>query len=185
VSRPQLSRFKATSVYIVAGQGRDAAPASTETAVEELRRHVLAVVSRFLRGPEDTEDVAQEALLRLVRARSNGRLLTNERAFVTRTAVRLAIDRIRASRTRSAKLSELGRQRPRSTEPPRLPPEVQRLYEAIAALPAKQAAVVTLRKLMELDYPDIAALLGISVENCRSHCRHGLRRLRTLLQEPP
>jgi RNA polymerase sigma factor (sigma-70 family) len=61
------------------------------------------------------------------------------------------------------------------------PPEVERLYAAIAALPPRQAAVVTLRKLLELDYEEVAELLGISVENCRSHCRLALQRLRAEL----
>jgi RNA polymerase sigma factor (sigma-70 family) len=58
---------------------------------------------------------------------------------------------------------------------------VERLYAAIAALPPRQAAVVTLRKLLELDYEEVAELLGISVENCRSHCRLALQRLRAEL----
>ena len=34
------------------------------------------------------------------------------------------------------------------------PPEVERLYAAIAALPPRQAAVVTLRKLLQLEYEE-------------------------------
>jgi RNA polymerase sigma factor (sigma-70 family) len=146
--------------------------------VEELRRHVLAVASRFLRRPEDAEDITQEALLRLASARAKVSAIGDERAYARRTAIHLAIDRLRSERLRSRKLAELKRANPGPTDGGLLPVDVRRLYDAIAALPAKQAAVVTLRKLMELEYSDIAALLGISVENCRSHCRHGLDRLR-------
>jgi RNA polymerase sigma factor (sigma-70 family) len=55
------------------------------------------------------------------------------------------------------------------------------LYAAIAKLPPRQAAVITLRKLWELEYREVAELLGISEANCRSHCRHGLNRLRGML----
>ena len=152
--------------------------------MEELRGHALAVASRFLRDYDASEEVAQEAMLRLVKARADGMSLNDDRAFVTRAAVRLAIDRIRAARIRRAKLPDIARHRRAVTQHHDPPPDVQQLYDAIAALPSKQAAVVTLRKLMELEYADVAALLGISVENCRSHCRHGLRKLREVLQEP-
>ena len=91
------------------------------------------------------------------------------------------VDRLRTERSREARNRPLDGARPVSDEPP--PVEVQRLYDAIAALPPKQSAVITLRKLMELEYADIAAILGISAENCRSHCRHGLQRLRETLGE--
>jgi RNA polymerase sigma-70 factor (ECF subfamily) len=151
--------------------------------VEELRRHVFVVASHFLGHHDDSEEVTQEALLRLVQARSDGTPVKNERAFVTQTAVRLAIDRIRATRTRGARLPDIARHRCAVVQSRDAPPDVQRLYDALATLPPRQAAVVTLRKLMELEYADVAALLGISVENCRSHCRHGLRKLRELLRE--
>jgi RNA polymerase sigma factor (sigma-70 family) len=81
------------------------------------------------------------------------------------------------TKRRLAEASRTAAEQP-AREDPATPSEIERLYAAIAALPPRQAAVVTLRKLMELDYADIAGLLGISVENCRSHCRLALQRLR-------
>lgn len=151
--------------------------AVAELGLEELREFVVSISARFVRCRQDAEDIAQETMLRLLKQRSNGAGIRNERAFATRTAAHLAIDRLRAERRRSEKAP---RAKPSETDPA-MPAEIQRLYDAIAALPARQAAVITLRKLMELDYADVAAMLGISVANCRSHCRHGLRKLADML----
>jgi RNA polymerase sigma factor (sigma-70 family) len=151
--------------------------------VEELRRHLLAVVARIIPRGDDAEEVVQEALLRLVAAHSDGREIRDEHAYATRVAVRLAVDRLRRRRGRRAKLHDVAQFRESDAPRESTPADVHRLYEAVAALPARQAAVVTLRKLMELDYSDVADILGISQENCRSHCRLALQRLREVLRD--
>lgn len=151
--------------------------------MEEIRRQALAIAARILWRPEDAADVAQEVVVRVLKVRADGSPAANERAFAARTAVHLSIDRLRAMQQQVARLPLIAEARavgPGTAVPPE---EVQRLYAAIAALPAKQAAVITLRKLMELEYADVAELLGISVESCRSHCRLALRRLREVLGE--
>jgi RNA polymerase sigma-70 factor (ECF subfamily) len=152
--------------------------------VEELRRQIVSVALRLLRRQPDAEDVAHDALLKMLAARSNGSPVRDERAFATQTAVRLAIDHLRRAHTRAGKLPDVARLKAAAVEEARPPPEVQRLHAAIAALPAKQAAVVTLRKLMELEYADVAAILGISQESCRSHLKLALQRLRQTLAPP-
>lgn len=152
-------------------------------AVEELRRHLLAVVARIVPRGDDAEEVVQEALLRLVAAHSDGREIGDDRAYATRVAMRLAVDRLRRRRGHRAKLHDVARARESVAARETMPEDVRRLYEGIAALPAKQAAVVTLRKLMELDYRDVANILGISQESCRAHCRLGLQRLREVFRD--
>jgi RNA polymerase sigma-70 factor (ECF subfamily) len=149
--------------------------------VEELRQYAWAVAMRVLAQREDAEDVAQETMVRALRALRNGTPIAAQRAYAGRVALHLAIDRLRRERRRPTDIAQAAQQRAKETAPP--PPEVERLYAAIAALPPRQAAVITLRKLMELEYADIGGLLGISVENCRSHCRLALRRLRAALGE--
>jgi RNA polymerase sigma-70 factor (ECF subfamily) len=146
--------------------------------MQELRQHALAVAARVLMRREDAEDVAQEAVVRVLRATRNGTPIEAQRAYVARTALHLALDRLRQDHRRAASASRVLAGRPHQDEGPSTPPEVERLYAAIAALPPRQAAVITLRKLMELEYADIAELLGISVESCRSHCRLALQHLR-------
>lgn len=151
--------------------------------MEELRQHALAVAARILPQRQDAEDVAQETMLRLLQVGQDGTPIVARQALATRIAVRAALDRLRRQRTRAAKAALIAPTAATSAVPAVEPAEVERLYTAIAGLPAKQAAVITLRKLMELDYEDIAGLLGISVESCRSHCRLALQRLRVVLAE--
>lgn len=151
--------------------------------MDELRQRFLAVALRFLRTREDAEDVAQETALRVLKARSNGSHLTDERAFGTRVAARLAIDRLRLRASRRIEPLPTAAEAPTPAERA-APEDVARLYAAIAALPPKQSAVVTMRKLLEMEYVDIAAVLDISEESCRSHCRLALRRLRQRLAGP-
>jgi len=151
--------------------------------MDELRLRLCGMASRFSLNRDDAEDVAQEAMLRLCLARSNGTNIVDERAFACRTAARLAIERLRARRNHHDKLQEMARLRSTSTEPPEPPLDVQRLYGAIARLPPKQAAVITLRKLMELEYWEVAAILGTSEDSCRSLCHLAIKRLREMLTE--
>ncbi len=59
--------------------------------------------------------------------------------------------------------------------------EADRLYLAIAALPAEQRAVITLRLHGELTFEEIARQLGVSNNTIRSRYRYGLEKLRSSL----
>lgn len=151
--------------------------------MQKLRRQLTTIAARILQRTEDAEDVAQEAIARLLAVREGGVRVESEAAFARRTTVNLAIDVIRRRNGHAAHLKRIEASRREEVTDRATPEDVTRLYDAIAALPPKQAAVITLRKLMELDYDDVAWLMGISKENCRSHCRHGLRKLRQALVE--
>lgn len=143
----------------------------------------MARVSRLLRRPEDADDVAQEAIARLLTAQQHGQVVHNAQAFAMRTAVRVAIDHRRRLNGHAHPLGDGESQLAAAADALPQPEDVRRLYEAVAALPAKQAAVITLRKLLEWDYAEVAAVLEISQECCRTHCKLGLRRLRELLAD--
>lgn len=149
----------------------------------EIRQRLLAVAAKLGLPPDQREDVAQEALARLLAVRRSARTLKNETAFVVRTAVHLAIDRIRARR-RHAALLQKAPDRPGESDAcgADRPEEVAQLYAALRQLPERQAAVIALRKLLELEYSEIALLMQTSEENCRSLCRHALIRLRECLR---
>jgi len=148
--------------------------------VELLRQQLIRAVRRILHHHEDAEDVVQEAIGRLIDHRQNGHTVLNEAAFARKAAVHLAIDTLRRRNGRAAHLEQFAKSRSdESQHAPATPEDVARLYEAIATLPPRQAAVITLHKLLELEYEEVAALLGITQANCRSHCRYGMRSLAT------
>ncbi len=156
--------------------------------MQALEQHVHKVLRRSGLQPADCDDVAQETLLRLMKAQARGSRVSDPQAFTARVALRLVVDRWRQRAKENGHAQPLAAHQAalagRHAEPhaPAEPPtEVRALYAALAQLPAKQRAVVTLRKLWELEYAAIANLLGLSIDNCRSHCRHGMQRLRRLL----
>ena len=59
--------------------------------------------------------------------------------------------------------------------------EAQRLYRAIAALPAQQRTVITLRLHGEMTFEEIAQQTGVSNNTIRSRYRYGLEKLRSSL----
>lgn len=153
--------------------------------MDDIRQRLLAIVARFGLPAEAREDVTHDALVRLLKARTNGEPLRNECAFAVRIAVNLAIDRIRQRQRSDASLSLLAARAAAAAgdDVDRLdrPPEVDRLYAAIRRLPPKQAAAVTLRELLELEFREIASILGTSEATCRSLCRHGRQGLREMM----
>ena len=61
----------------------------------------------------------------------------------------------------------------------------ERVRRAIETLPPMQRAVVVLRLVEELDYADIAATLGCSVQAVRANLHLGRQRVRRLAGEAP
>lgn len=151
--------------------------------MKELRRRAYALALRMGVPRQDAEDIAQEVIVRVTRAQADGKIIVHAEAFAVRTGIRLAIDRLREVQGHSRKLRRLGRVRPATAQPAELPEDVARLHRAIAALPDRQAAVIVLRRIMELEYATIADILGITVATCQSHCRYGLQNLRRILGE--
>lgn len=67
---------------------------------ESLRRGAFAVAYRMLGSVGDAEDVVQEGLLRLHRARSAGERIESPRAYLSTVVSRLSLDQLRSARVR-------------------------------------------------------------------------------------
>jgi len=150
--------------------------------VEEIRAIALATARRFLHRPQDAEDVAQEVVVRALRAQSNGHPVVHPPAFAVTVATRLAVDRLRRQHRDRDRAAAREREQPRFGDADSSL-DANRLYEAVASLPPQQAAVITLRKLYEMEYAEVAAILGLSEVHCRVLCSQGIKRLRALLKE--
>ncbi|CAN5705745.1 SigE family RNA polymerase sigma factor [soil metagenome] len=57
------------------------------------------------------------------------------------------------------------------------------VWQVCSALPPQQRAAVVLRFYEDLDYPEIAHVLGVAEATVRSHVHRGLAALRTALSE--
>lgn len=156
---------------------------------EVVRRHermVFAVVGRMLTGrPDQVNDVAQEAFLKVIRhlSRFDPDGPATLSTWILTIATRTAIDALRRPVLGEPDEAALAALEELDAGPDELARGRQleaRLGAAMAGLPAEQRAVLVLRAYHDLDYPEIAELLEIeegTVKSRLSRARAALRRL--------
>ena len=148
-------------------------PLSLEPALErEFEERVVdsstlafRVALGVLRRREDAEDVAQDAFLRAHRAFGSLRDRDSFRAWIVRTAFRLALDRLRGEKRRARREDALAADGPRlaeSVEDAAARSELSaRVAEAVDALPEKLRIVTVLAAIQEQDVASVARLLDL------------------------
>lgn len=150
-----------------------------ETMYRLHHRYVELLARRIIIDPHRAEDIAQEAFLRLVR-----QLLAHDgeiriRAWLHRTTTNLAIDEHRRLRTmqhyqdQALPIEELHQalERYHEDHPERAAErrEVRLLIvRVIEHLPERYRRILALRELEGMDYPRIAARMGLSVSAVES-----------------
>jgi RNA polymerase sigma-70 factor (ECF subfamily) len=171
----------ATARGAIAGEVPDAAP----TAEELWTRHGKAVcrfASMVARDDQEADDIAQESLLRAIRAlprfkpRAGG-----VEAWLWRIVQNTARDFGRAARRRKLLLERLAQLADRGNHRwPELEREIdgRALVEAVRALPATQRNLIALRFGADLDYASVGRLTGLSPLAARAATRRALDALR-------
>jgi RNA polymerase sigma factor (sigma-70 family) len=158
-----------------AGDGcpRPAGPVSLDPALEhEFEARVVdsstlafRVALGVLRRREDAEDVAQDAFLRAHRAFGSLRDRERFRAWVVKTAFRLALDRLRGEKRRARREDAVAVEAPvhaDSAEDAAARAELRaRVGEAVDALPEKLRVVTVLAAIQEHDVASVARLLEL------------------------
>jgi RNA polymerase sigma-70 factor (ECF subfamily) len=164
-----------------------------------LRLHydrVHAVCRRVTGSASDADDAAQEAMLAIVRGlpRFDGRSAFS--TWVHRVATNASLDELRRRNRRPGPLrtvpgegsSEggIGREPKDETAERRVDGVADRLAidEAIAQLPEEFRVAVVLRDVGDLDYGEIAAVLGVPVGTVKSRIARGRGLLVRSLSEP-
>lgn len=132
---------------------------------------VMAVL-RAAVGRDAAEDCFQETFLAALRAYPRLSDASNLRGWLLTIAHRKAIDHHRANGRRPMPVAEVA-ETPVSDS---LPDDG--LWSAVAALPPKQRAAVTLRYGSDLPHSEIAAALGCTPEAARRSLHEGMKRLR-------
>ena len=140
-----------------------------ETRLRDSGTLAFRVAYGVLRHREDAEDVAQDAFARAFR--NFGQLRDRERfrAWLVRTAWRLAIDRRRGDRRRLAREEAVEPMVEASTE--QVASARQRaahLWSAIDELPEKLRVVIVLSGIEGHDTREVGSLLGIPEGTVRS-----------------
>ena len=157
-----------------------AAVAGDRGALEQLlRRHherIAAVCRRMTGNAADGADATQEALIAIVRGldRFDGRSTFGTWAY--RIAVNASLDEMRRRRRRPAdSLDQSDWERPEASVDASDGAVVDRLAlgPALAALPEDFRAAVVLRDIGDLDYAEIAEVLGVAVGTVKSRIARG------------
>ena len=143
-----------------------------QTLIDDHAREVMAVL-RGAVGREGAEDAFQETLLAALRAYPSLREAGNLRGWLVTIAHRKAIDHHRAKGRAPVPVESVREEAVFDPDP-----ADGEIWTAVAELPPKQRAAVTLRFASDLPHEEIAAALGCSPAAARRSLHEGLKRLR-------
>ncbi len=140
-----------------------------------LRQLIFSISYRMLGSVADAEDVAQESLLRLHRARAEGTAVQSPKAYLAAVATRLSIDHLRSARVRREQYVGTWLPEPvvegREADAERRVENSESLSMAflvmLEALSPVERAVFVLREVFEYSYEDIADVVEKAEDNCR------------------
>jgi RNA polymerase sigma factor (sigma-70 family) len=138
----------------------------------DVYRFVVATV-----GPNDADDVFQEACIAALRAYPRLESAANIRGWLLRIAQRKAIDAHRARRRRPLPVETVPEQASASAAAA-LDGASPELWERVRGLPPKQRTAVVCRAVLGMPYAELAELLDSSEEAARRSLHEGLKRLR-------
>ena len=130
---------------------------------------------RAMVGAQAAEDCFQETFLAALRAYPRLRADSSPRAWLLTIAHNKAIDHLRRGR-RTVAVAEIDAADERGGPAPD-----RAVWSAVAALPPRQRAAVTLRYVGDLSHREIAAAIGCSEEASRRSLHEGLETLRSRL----
>ena len=146
-----------------------------------LREHydtVRAVCHRIVINSEDADDATQMALIAIVRALPSFNRRSSFATWIYRIATNAALDELRRTKRRPVPVDHtvLVTTTPESTGAV----DVQMLMaSALRAIPDDYRVVLVLRHIADLEYEEIAAIVGVPIGTVRSR----LARARVQLQE--
>jgi len=130
---------------------------------------------RAMVGAQAAEDCFQETFLAALGAYPRLRADSSPRAWLLTIAHNKAIDHLRRGR-RTVAVAEIDAVDERGAPAPD-----RAVWSAVAALPPRQRAAVTLRYVGDLSHREIAAAIGCSEEASRRSLHEGLETLRSQL----
>jgi RNA polymerase sigma-70 factor (ECF subfamily) len=158
----------------------------TDEEFDELRRPAFAIAYRMLGSVSEAEDVVQEGLLRLHRAREGGERIESPRAYLSTVVSRLALDHLRSARVRRE--TYVGEWLPEpllasSEDDPATRAEVAdslslAFLVLLESLSPEQRAAFLLREVFDEPYDRIAEIVGTSEQNARQLTTRARRHVR-------
>ncbi len=148
----------------------------------EIRPRLVALARRFLWNTHDAEEVAQEALMLAWRDIGKLKDAGKLNAWAYRTTVNLSLNRRRRLREGEFLDAETLPERHSDAAPAHETAELtHRLRIAIEQLPDRQQAALVLREMEELDYRQVAAVMGMRASTARVLVHRAREALRQIL----
>jgi RNA polymerase sigma-70 factor (ECF subfamily) len=152
-----------------------------------LRRHydsVRAVCHRIVINPADADDATQIALISIVRALPSFDGRSKFSTWIYRIATNAALDEIRRIRRRPIPSPD-GNMYDSVRRDVSDPVDAQLdVSAALAQLPEDYRSAVVLRHIADLDYEEIAEVLGVPIGTVRSRISRGRSQLAQILGNP-
>jgi RNA polymerase sigma-70 factor (ECF subfamily) len=156
------------------------APGSFEDFYRAEVAGVLAVTMALTKRRSEAEDVTQEAFLRAWRDWASVGRMAYAGAWVRRVALNLAVSRWRRMGREAVAVLSLRRE-PASLDPGHDP----QLWAAVRSLSERQAQVVALTYVEDLDHNAVGRILGIAPSTVRVHLVDARKRLGEMLGDAP
>lgn len=161
---------------------------------EIVREHepmVLVICRSFARDDDHTDDLAQETWLTVCAKVGSFKGEGSFRAWLSRVCMNVCLTEARTQKARAERLRRFA-QEAKTMDWRRIDPlaETERrelqhaTYRALPQLSDGEREAVTLRILEGLSAAEAADLMGVAPATVRSHLRHAINRLRTIMEDP-
>ena len=141
----------------------------------DLRPLMFSIAYRMTGSVAEAEDLVQEALFRMGRARQSGVIVESPKAYLTTTMTRLAINHLRSARVRRESYVGTWLPEPVVTDLHDSPEQMAELSDSLSmaflllleSLSPVERAVFLLREVFDYPYEEIAQVVDKSETNCR------------------
>jgi len=177
MTEPDASRDDPMAALAMRARGGDMR--ALETLLTELLPRLRNLVRYLVRRDAEVDDVAQTALLALMRGLHTFEARGTFTAWADRVVARVTFDAIRERRATAAPAGAELESVPASEGAPDYLAR-RWLVHLLDALPAEQRVAIVLHHVVELTVPEISAELGVPTETVRSRLRLGRARLRAM-----
>jgi len=157
---------------------------AAEAIVRELLPRVRNLVRYLVRGDADVDDMAQLAMIAILRGLSTFRSEGSLTSWADRITVREALGYVKQRRKRDSERREIGAEVDPAplAEAPDAYLTRRHAVEALDTLPDEQRSVIVLHHIAGLSMPEAADELGVPFETARSRLRLGMAKLRSILE---
>jgi len=182
----ETSRARAAELNALVARAAAGDQAATEALVLAVLPRARNLVRYLVRGEQDVDDVAQDALVTMLERLHSFRGEGAFEAWVDGVVLRVVLGRMRKIRLWSRRFELRGSEAmpvPAGGEAPERYLARRGAVRALDELPDKQRVVIVMHHVLGFSVQEAAAELDVPVETARSRLRLGMSRLRELLQE--